>query len=338
MYDLPVGKLPSDQLRALLDRAAKPHPRVRLGPGIGLDCAVIEVGRRLLVAKSDPITFTREGIGWYAVHVNANDVATTGAQPLWFLATVLLPEVGNQSALAEDIFRQIREACDQVGAVLVGGHTEITAGLQRPIVAGTMLGEVEKDRLITPRGARPGDHVLLTKGIPIEGTSIIARELADRLTSIPEAILANAREVLHAPGISVLREAQVAARVGGVHAMHDPTEAGLAGGLWELAEAAAVGIEVDPGAIPILPEGRLVCEALGIDPMATIASGALLLAADPRRAERVRRSIEAEGIACAAIGLVVPGQGVAMRTTAGPKPLPRPPRDALAALFDPRSP
>jgi hydrogenase maturation factor len=338
MNDLPIGKLPPEQLRALLDRAAKPERRVRLGPGIGLDCAVIEMGRRLLVAKSDPITFTSEEIGWYAVHVNANDVATTGAQPLWFLATVLLPEAGNQSALAEDIFRQIRQACDHVGAVLVGGHTEITAGLERPIVAGTMLGEVGKDRLITPRGARAGDRVLLSKGIPIEGTCIIARELSDRLVSVPETILAKAREYLRAPGISVLREAQAAARAGGVHAMHDPTEAGLAGGLWELAEAAGIGIEVDPQAITILPEGRLVCEALGIDPMATIASGALLIVADPHRADRVRRSIQAEGIACTTIGVVVPAQGVAMRNAAGLEPLPRPPRDALAALFDPRSP
>jgi hydrogenase maturation factor len=310
---------------------------VRLGPGIGLDCAVIDAGRRLLVAKSDPITFTSDEIGWYAVHVNANDVVTTGARPLWFLATVLLPEDGSND-LAESIFQQIRAGCDQVGATLVGGHTEITAGLTRPIVVGTMLGEVPRRRLITPRGTRPGDSILLTKGIPIEGASILARDFAALLGTVAPSVLARARDYLHSPGISVQREAEVAAREGGVHAMHDPTEGGLAVGLWELADAAGVGIVIDPEAIPILPDGRALCEALRIEPMATIASGALLIVVDRRRADRVRQAVEGQGIACTPIGSVVDGKGVAMRKPAGLEPLARPGRDALAELFDRPSP
>ena len=336
MAPLPVGKLPPDLLRELLGRSARPDPRLHLGPGIGLDCAVIDAGDRWLVAKSDPITFASAEIGWYAVHVNANDVATTGARPMWFLATILLPETGSEASLAEAVFGQIRSACDQVGAALVGGHTEITAGLTRPIVAGTMLGEAERGRLVTPRGALPGDRLLLTKGIPIEGASLLAREFGARLASLPAETIRRARDYLHAPGISVVREALRAAEAGGVHAMHDPTEGGLAGGLWELAEAAGVSLKVDHDAIPVLPEGRAICEALGLDPMATIASGALLLAAVPSSVARITAALAAEGIECAEIGEIVEGYGVAMRKAGAWELLPRPARDAVAALYNAR--
>lgn len=334
MSRLPVGKLPPDLLRELLRHATRPDARVRLGPGIGLDCAVIEAGDRWLVAKSDPITFATEEIGWYAVHVNANDIVTTGARPMWFLATILLPEDEAEASLADAIFGQIREACDQVGATLVGGHTEITAGLGRPIVVGAMLGEVARDRLITPRGARPGDRLLLTKGIPIEGTSLVAREFAGRLAALPEGTLRRAREYLHVPGISVVRDAMRAVSAGEVHAMHDPTEGGLAGGLWELAEAAGVSLEVHEEAIPILPEGQAVCQVLGLDPLATIASGALLLAAPAKTAAAICAALAADGIPCTQIGGILQGFGVAMRRKGALEPLPRPPRDALAALYD----
>ena len=334
MPGLPIGKLPPDLLRQLLSSSARPDPRVRLGPGIGLDCAVIEAGDRWLVAKSDPITFASDEIGAYAVHVNANDIATTGARPLWFLATILLPEGGADQALAEAIFRQILMACDEISATLVGGHTEITSGLGRPIVAGTMLGEVERGRLITPRGARPGDSLLLTKGIPIEGASVAAREFAGRLSSLSPATIRRAKEYLHSPGISVVREALCAAECGGVHAMHDPTEGGIAGGLWELAEAAGVGLEIEAETIPILPEGRAICEALGLDPLATIASGALLLAVEASAASRIAAAVLADGIACTQIGRIVEGTGVAMRKGEATIPLPRPDRDALTALYE----
>ncbi len=334
MTRLPVGKLPVEMLRELLGRAGRADPRLRLGPGIGLDCAVIDAGDRWLVAKSDPITFATDEIGWYAVNVNANDIATAGARPMWFLATILLPEHEAETSMVETIFSQILEACDQVGAVLVGGHTEITAGLGRPIVVGAMLGEVRRDRLITPRGALPGDRLLLTKGIPIEGASLVAREFGGRLTSLPEETVRRAREYLRRPGISVVRDAFCAVEAGGVHAMHDPTEGGLAGGLWELAEAAGVRLEVQRDAIPILPEGASVCEALGLDPLATIASGALLLVVAPDSAGRVLSALAAEGIACAQIGSVDVGSGVAMRRGSSLESLPRPDRDAVTKLYE----
>jgi len=178
MPALPVGKLPPLLLQRLLSAHASDDPRVVVGPQVGEDAAVLDIGDRYLIATADPITFATDELGWYALHVNANDLAVRGARPLWFLATVLLPEGGASELGVERLFGELRLACVELGVALVGGHTEVTAGLARPIVSGCMLGEVEKDRLVTTGGARPGDLLLLTKGVPLEGASIIARERA----------------------------------------------------------------------------------------------------------------------------------------------------------------
>jgi hydrogenase maturation factor len=331
----PVGKLPNAMLAEILARHAPQDPRVVVGPGIGLDTAVLDMGDRYLVAKTDPITFATDLIGWYAVHVNANDLACSGARPMWFLADLLLPPERDHQALAQAILQQIDEACRSLGASLVGGHTEITFGLDRPIVVGCLLGEVEKEALITTRGARPGDAVLLVGGVPIEGTALIAREkaadLADRFE--PE-FLTRCRELLFAPGISVVEYAGRARQLAEVHAMHDPTEGGLAAGLWELAQASSCVLAVQRERIPILPEGQQLCEALGLDPLATIASGALLLCAAPEGAERLCQAFEREGTRCAVIGQVAAGApAVTLRTAGREAPLALPERDEIAHLF-----
>jgi hydrogenase expression/formation protein HypE len=334
MKRLPLGKLSPDLLASLLERYAQSDPRLLLGPGVGLDCAVLDFGDRLLVTKSDPITFTADEIGWYAVHVNANDIVTTGAKPRWFMATLLLPEDTSDEALVTSIFDQIDRACKFIGAMVIGGHTEITAGLDRPILAGTMFGEIEPDRLITPRGARPGDQILLTKGVPIEATSILGREFSQRLTNLLPETLNRARDYLHDPGISVVPEALAAADAGGVTAMHDPTEGGLAAGLWEMAEAAHVGLSIDHNAIPVPPEAFEICSALDIDPLEAIASGALLITVNPESIDRVCSAIEELGIVVSVIGQVAEGRNVAMRSGGVEKPLPWPHQDALARLFE----
>lgn len=334
MSVLPLGKLPHADLAKLLAKHAPDDPRVLLGPGVGLDCAVLDFGANLLVVKSDPITFTAEKIGWYAVHVNANDVATCGAAPRWFLATLLLPENASDRALAEAIFEQIVSACSEVGAQLVGGHTEITAGLDRPILCGTMLGEVPRQDLITPRGARPGDVLILTKGVPIEATSILAHDFSDRLTDLPASLVERARELLLDPGISVVAEALAAAGTGAVTAMHDPTEGGLASGLWELALAANVGIEVGEAAIPIPPEATAICGALDINPLEAIASGALLLSVEKQHEGEIREAIQAAGVEVHTIGMITKGSDVSLLTPSGRVRLPHPARDALTRLFE----
>ena len=222
----PVGKLPPKVLKALL--AACPVPKssgVVFGPRYGEDAAVIDVGRKYLVVKSDPITFTSERIGWYAVNINANDVVTLGARPRWYLATLLLPDEGGTEALVRGIFRDTLRACQALGVTLCGGHTEITEGLKRPIVVGKLLGEGQKSKMIRKESQRPGDLVILTRGIAIEGTAILAREKAALLArKLGDSTVRRARRLLSHPGISVVPAARVAIRYGEIHAMHDPTE------------------------------------------------------------------------------------------------------------------
>ena len=310
----PLGKLPAEHLARLLARYAPSDERVILGPGVGRDAAVISFGDRYLVAKTDPITFASDEIGWYAVHVNANDVACTGATVRWFLATLLLPEARTDEALVDTIFDQIARACAELGVELVGGHTEITHGIDRPIVVGCMLGEVAPERLVRPDRTRPGDVLLVTKGIAVEGTAIIAREHDNGLARLGGSFLERCRGFLYDPGISVVRDAAVATAAGDVHAMHDPTEGGLATGLWELAAAAEVGLVVDESAIPILPETQTLCAQLGLDPLGLIASGALLLTVAPGDAAPILGALEEADIAATRIGHAVERErGVVLR-------------------------
>ena len=333
---LPVGKLPPELLARLLARAPVNDPRVRLGPGAGLDCAVVDLGDRLLVLKSDPITFATDDIGWYLVQVNANDLATTGATPRWLMLTMLLPERATTAAQAESWAEQVYGACRELGIDVVGGHTEITHGLARPILAGTLIGEARPGRLVTPRGAQPGDRLLLTKGVPIEATALLAREFPDRLVAcLTPAELAEAQAYLLRPGISVVRDATIALQAGRVSAMHDPTEGGLASALWERAEACGHSLWLEPARVPVPPLAARVCAALGLDPLAAIASGALLLATPEADAPNICAALIAEGIPCAEIGAVEIGlAGVWRPGPAGHEPLPRPARDAVARLFE----
>jgi hydrogenase maturation factor len=333
---LPLGKIPPALLQQILGENPNLDPRLILGPGIGLDCAVLEMGERCLVLKSDPITFTSDEIGWYAVQINANDIATCGASPNWFLATLLLPEGLTTEQDVLRIHGQILQACAALDISLVGGHTEITSGLERPVIAGTMVGEVRLEKLITPKGACAGDEILLTKCIPIEATAILARERPEALADVlSESELAEAKNYAHQPGISVVREARLAAAIGGVSAMHDPTEGGLLSALWELADACSHTLKIDLGKAPITNLSAKVCGAFEIDPYQAIASGALLLTAKPEYVEPIQKSLAAADIPCTAIGRVEAGPAeVLFQPGTGWIRLPRPQRDELARVLE----
>ncbi|HNS51049.1 MAG TPA: AIR synthase family protein [Anaerolineae bacterium] len=332
---LGVGKLPLEFLQQILARYGGQDNRVVVGPRVGEDAAVLDMGDRYLVVKSDPITFASDEIGRYVVHVNANDLATMGAQPRWMLLTLLLPEGETNRALVEAIMAQVAGACQPLGIALCGGHTEITYGLDRPIAVGSMLGEVEKDALVQTAGALVGDDIVLTKGIAIEGTAVLAREAADRIAAqVGTDVLDRARRLLSEPGISVVRDAQIVQRVGRPHAMHDPTEGGLATGLWELALASGKGIVVDMAHVPLFPETQVLCCALGLDALGLIASGALLIAAAPEESGRMVHSLQEAGIRASVIGRVVDGPAeVRVTSPSGPQPLRMFERDELARVF-----
>ena len=331
-----VGKLPSDLLASLLLRIQPRDPRVVIGAGIGHDAAVIDTGGpELLVAKTDPITLAGEMAGWYAVHVNANDIACTGAKAGWFLATVLLPE-GAAPALAEALFAQINDACIALDITLVGGHTEITRGLDRPIVVGAMLGQVPRERLVRPDGGKPGDALILTKGIAIEGTSVLAREAADRLRAlgVAEATIELARGYLTDPGISVVLDARAACDAVRVHAMHDPTEGGIATAVYEMAEASSVGIVIDRDSVNILPATAEICAAAGLDPLGLLASGALLVALAADDCPTVLRALAQGDVRAARIGsLVSPDSGVIMSDKSGGRAIPHFETDEVARFL-----
>ena len=330
-----AGKLPLDLLSRLLAGIPQDDPRVVVGPRTGEDAALIDFGDRYLAAKTDPITFATDLIGWYVVQVNANDLAAMGATPRWLMATLLFPE-GTRPDEVEEAFSQLGSACAELGVTLVGGHTEITYGLSRPLAVGAMLGEVEKGREVLTSGARPGDSIVLTKGIAIEGAAVLARESAPDLekAGVEQQVIDRAAELLFTPGISVARDARLAVQAADVHAMHDPTEGGLATGLLELATAAGVGLTVDLDRIPVLDESRIICRALNLDPLGLIASGALLAALPPRDVPRLVEALASEGIEAAEIGRVTdPADGLKLRVDGEERDLPAFERDELARWF-----
>jgi hydrogenase maturation factor len=334
---LPVGKLPLEHLRSLLWHLPKQDPRLLVGPQIGEDAAVIDAGDHYLVVATDPITFAADQIGRYAVHINANDVAVMGARPLWFFAVMLLPERRTTPEVAETIMADVRAACEELGITIAGGHTEITQGLDRPILVGQMLGEVAPARLVRKSRIAIGDLILLTRSVAIEGTAILAKEKGEQLRGqVDDNLLARAARFLLEPGISVVNAALAAAGVGdAVHAMHDPTEGGLATGLFELVAPAGLGLRIIRERIPVAPETGAICHALALDPLKLIASGALLIAVAPDGADSVMQAVEAAGVPVVVIGEVrAAAEGITIVTDGAMEPLSPPVRDEIARALE----
>ena len=303
---IPCGKLGVKELERLLKRYATKRDRsLLIGPAIGVDSAAVRVRKDVLLLKTDPITFVAEDIGLYALHINANDIAVMGGRPRWFLATILLPEGRATLKDAERVFRQISRAADEVGVTLCGGHTEVTPVVNTTVVVGQMIGEVERKGLVSSRGARHGDSLIVTKAIPLEALSILAREKAEELEKIvPKTTIARWRNFVKRPGIGVLKDVELTMKVTKPHAMHDPTEGGLSMGLYEMARASGVGLEVYRDRIPIVRGADRVFNYFGVDPMGLIASGTLLMAVDQEDAERVVSTLERAGIPAAIVGSV----------------------------------
>jgi hydrogenase maturation factor len=331
LQPLPAGKLPGWLLKKVLPKSVADE-RVLVGPGIGCDAAAVEVGGQVVVAKTDPITFAIERAAFHLVEVNANDLACMGAQPRWLLVTSLLP-VGVTPADVLSSFAELSEACRLRGVHLIGGHTEIVPGIDRALLIGSMLGVTTPDHLITPGGARAGDVLMLTKGLAIEGTALLAQERAEELIPrIGEEMVRRAARLLHDPGISVVDDCLAATAVKGVTALHDPTEGGLATAVREIAAPAGLGASLNAERIDVLPESAAVCEALGLDPLGLLASGALLLAASPERAADVRVALGAAGIPVAEIGILTEEREFTITRNGNLAPLPDFAVDEIARL------
>lgn len=298
------GKVPPDILqRIVFTKLGLADPDVLLGPRLGEDASVIRVGDKVILAATDPVTGSMADVGWLAVHVNANDIAAFGVRPRWFLASVMLPESSTTHQL-ERIMKQIDEAAQILGIAVAGGHSEITIGIDRPIVVGFMIGLSDKGKYVTSSGAKPGNSIIVTKSIALEGTAILATEGEEYLTEKVGAKLVERAKSLR-ENISVVSEGLAAYETGYVTAMHDPTEGGLSGGLHEISDASDVGFEIYRDAIPIDESSRIICDTLDINPMELISSGSMIVCCSNKHATNVVNMIQSRGIPASIIGKVV---------------------------------
>ena len=331
---LQIGKIDPDILGKLISDYTHKEDRVLIGAGIGEDAAIIDMGSNYLVAKTDPITHVTSEIGHYAVNINANDIAAMGGKPMWFLATILMPAASSADELKR-IFSQLSESCMELGISYCGGHTEVTHSVNNPVVIGHMLGEVGRDNLKPTSEARLGDDLIMTKSSAIEATAIIALEKENELRGhLGNKLLARAKNYLYNPGISVVKEASVVSSIKEVHALHDPTEGGIATGIFEMATASDLGVEVYYDKIPISEETLKLCESYHVEPLGTFASGSLLIAVSPSVSEDVINRLSAVGITAARVGVMMPREeGMRLIKNGENLPLPVYHQDEISKIF-----
>jgi hydrogenase expression/formation protein HypE len=327
---LPHGKIPIEILQQVIFKnlGAK-RSEVVLGPSAGIDGAVIDFGNKSLIVSMDPITGALERVGWLAVNINANDVATFGVQPEFLLSCIMLPE-NSERITVETISMQMGKAAKDLEIAIIGGHCEVTSGLSNPIVVGCTIGTTEKGNYVTAGGAKHGDKIILTKSAGIEGTAILASDKTRLLEkTMSHETLLSAQQFFDQ--VSVVKEAIAAFKTGGVHAMHDPTEGGIAGGIHEMADASNLGLKVFEEKIIIKPETHEICNSFEIDPLQLISSGALLIATKPNAAESIIETLKENGIYASVIGefLKKPNERILVKKNGKPEPLPKPASDHL---------
>lgn len=324
----PSGKLPGDLLDQLLRRYATPHdPTVIVDPSYGFDAAAISVGGETLLVKSDPITFASADAARYLVAVNANDIACMGGVPRWMTVVSLLPQGKTTAEFVEKQFRELQEACVAAGISLIGGHTEITIGIDRPLLIGTLLGTLGPHGLMEPGKARAGDELYLTQYAAIEGTALLAFEReADLRAALGDEVVDAGQHLLQSPGISVSPDAQALIASGAITALHDPTEGGVATAIHEIAAASQLGAEIDASTIPLQESTRSITKHFGIDPLGLLSSGALLFAATPGREEALRST----GVKITRIGVLTDRAGhLTISSNGAERELPRYDSDEL---------
>ncbi len=332
---LEAGKLPADLLASLLAGITHDDPSVLVAPAPGFDAAMIRPGDDVIV-KSDPITFATSAPGEYLVAVNANDIACLGGIPRWMTVIALFPHGKTTAGDVADLFSSLVTTCERLGISLVGGHTEITPGIDRLLLSGTMFGMPGPHGALLPGGASAGDELWMTQAAGIEGTSIIATEVPEsELSSVPDHLLEVARGLLEDPGISIVAAAELARRSADVTAMHDPTEGGIATAIHELADASGLGFEIDLEHIPVWPVTRALTDRFDISPFGLISSGSLLFATTPGACDDLRAAFDEAGIPLTRIGhLVADREHRVARTTGGQHLLPRYDADEITRVFD----
>jgi hydrogenase maturation factor len=331
---LPPGKIPVDILKEIVfNNLGAKRKEVTLGPTAGVDGAVINTGSKSLIVSMDPITGAIDKIGWLAVNVNANDVATFGVEPAFLFSCMLLPENAEET-IVETIAKQMNSAAKELGIAIVGGHCESTPGLVNPAVVGCIMGLTEKGKYVTAAGAKPTNKLILTKSAGIEGTAILASDREKRLQKIlTRKELSDAKNFYKQ--ISIVPDALTAFNAGGVNAMHDPTEGGISGGIHEIADASNLGVRVFEEKISVREETKKICAHFQINPLNLIASGALLVAAEAEKADAIIECLGGKGIQASLIGEFLPNpeERVIVQKNKKLQPLPKPASDHLWAAL-----
>lgn len=336
---LPPGKISPELLENTVFRfLGAPRSDVVVGPAKGEDASIVSDGCKLLAFHGDPVSGATERVGWIAMNVATNDIATRGVQPRWTLACILLPE-GSDDGVLQRICRELSDAAERLNVSIVGGHSEVTPGLTHPLVIVFAMGVVDDRGYVLSRNATPGSKIILSKSVGVEGTAILA---ADRRTPLTDrfgpAFVARASSYFDR--LSVVKEALLAIETGGVQAMHDPTEGGVANGLHEVADASGTGFRVEEAALAISPETLAICRFFAIDPLHLISSGALLIVAAPHDATTIVDRLHAQEVEAAVIGEVIadPEYRVIVRRNGSTEPLARPRSDALWTALNKKVP
>ena len=326
-----IGKVPENVLkRSIIKQIKTKREEILVGAGVGEDCAVISLADdEVFVMSTDPITGTVHDIGSLSIHVTANDIASAGAEVVGVMLSVLLPEETTEEEL-KAMMAQVEDVCAKLNIQTIGGHTEITKAVNQPIITVTGVGKVKKDAYITTAGAKPGQDVVVSKWIALEGTSIIAKEKeAELLKKYSQVFINEAKSF--GQYLSVVPEAATAVK-SGVSAMHDVTEGGIFGALWEIAEASGVGLEIDLKKLPIKQETIEICEYFGLNPYALISSGSMLMTAD--NGYDLVRNLEKDGIKATVVGKVTSGNDRLLLNEDERRFLEPPKSDELYKIYD----
>lgn len=295
-----IGKLSNSLLESIIiepiNKNSVDRKEVLLKPSIGEDCAALDLGENICLLSTDPITGAIEDIGKLAININANDIASSGGEPIGIMVTALLPQSITEKEIAkiiEDLYSEARK----IDIAILGGHTEITDAVNKPILSCTVIGKTKK--LISSGGAKAGDSVIMTKYAGLEGTAIFASDKAYLLKNVDKRILEKAKTF--GENLSVIKEGEVAVKAG-ANAMHDVTEGGILGACWEIANCSGLGIEIEVEKIPILKETRVICDELKVNPLKLISSGSMLIAC--RNYKKMLCELEKAGIFATKIGIM----------------------------------
>ncbi|MGI6721695.1 MAG: AIR synthase family protein [Anaerovoracaceae bacterium] len=309
---LKTGKLDSDLLEKIVfDKITYKRPEVITRPGIGEDCAVVDYGSYECVMSTDPITAAITDIGRLSIHISCNDIASNGIQPIGILLAVMLPE-GTTEDEIEEMMRQAGQASEALGVEIIGGHTEITPAVNKPVIVSTAIGRGEKWASQNAENMKTGDYILMTKSAGLEGSGVIACDYEDELkTFLTDEEIQTAKDMLNR--VSVVEEGVIAGKIG-TSGMHDITEGGILGAVWEMCRIGKTGAEVWVDKIPVEPVTRKICDKYDIDYLRLISSGCMMIMAPPDKKDELMEAISAAGIDVVCIGRIKPeDEGICMK-------------------------